>query len=320
MKAASSSSPKSKSSKAKTAKPRVRATPKHRSLRLSKKKLKQYQPLPSALRLFKDTLAILKNNKRLFISITLLNAFISFVFIQGLSSSFDVSEFKDGLADLVDGRTDQFGVAFEAFGYMVSSAGTSASETAGIYQGLWSLITGLALIWAIRQIKAGEKPSLKDSYYKGMYPLIPFILVLLVIAVQLIPLLFGNLIYSTVLQNDLAVTVIEKVIWLLLFLLLALLSAYMLVSSLFSLYIVTLPEMTPLRALRSARELVLHRRWSVALRIIALPGVLLIIAALIFVPMIVFFTPAVEILFLLFTSASLAVAHTYMYLLYRSLI
>lgn len=94
---------------------------------------------------------------------------------------------------------------------------------------------------------------MRDSYYKGMYPLVPFMLVLLVIGLQLIPLVFGNLIYSSVLQNGLAITVIEKVIWLFLFLMLALLSGYMMISSLFSLYIVTLPDMTPLRALRSAR-------------------------------------------------------------------
>lgn len=313
-------STKTETSKAKSAKQRIRETPKHRSLRLSRKKLKQHKPIPGALRLLKDTFSLLKSNKRLFIGITLLNAFVSFVFVQGFSGTFDVAEFKDGLADLVDGRTDQFGVAIEAFGYMIASAGTSASETAGIYQGVWSLMTGLAIIWAIRQIKAGEKPGMKESYYKGMYPLVPFLLVLLVIGIQLVPLILGNLMFSTIIQNGLAVTVIEKLIFLMLFLLLALLSAYMLVSSLFSLYIVTLPDMTPLRALRSARELVLHRRWAVGIRIVALPVVLLIVAAVVFVPMIVFFTPLVEVLFLLFTSAILAVVHAYMYLLYRSLL
>lgn len=300
-------------------KPRLRSTPQHRTLKLSKK-LKQHQPMPSAIRLFKDSFSIIKNNKRLFAGIVFLNAIISFVFIQGLNSSFDVGVFKDELSGLIEGNSYQFGVAIEAFGYLVSSAGSSASDTAGIYQTLWSLITGLAIIWVVRQIKAGEKPRLRDSYYKGMYPLIPFILVLLVMGLQLIPLLFGNFIYGTILQNGLAVTVLEKVVWFLLFLLLALLSAYMLLSSLFSLYIVTLPDMTPLRALRSARELVLHRRWAVALRVAAFPIVLLLAAALIFVPLIIFAPLVVEILFILFTSASLVLVHTYMYLLYRSLL
>jgi hypothetical protein len=320
MKATKTKVTKSQPAPSKVAKKRVRSLPAHRTLRLSKKKLKQPQSIPSAWQLLKDTTSILKNNKKLFFGIAILNAVIAFLFIRGLSSSFDLVDVKHNVTDLVEGQSGKLYTAVAVFGYLVTTASSSVSDKASVYQLVWTVVTTLAIIWAVRQIKSGEKPRIRDTYYKGMYPLIPFVLVVIVICVQLIPLLFGNLIYATILQNGIAVSVLEKFLWFLLFMVLALLSAYMLISSLFSLYIVTLPDMTPLRALRSARELVLHRRLAISLRIIALPLIVLLVGALIFIPLIIFAAPVVEIIFLLLTGIGLIFIHTYMYLLYRSLL
>lgn len=317
---AATSSTSTKKARTGSAKPRVRSIPRHRSFKLSKKRLKQNQSIPGAVSLLKGVYRIIKSNKRLFFGIALLNTLISFIFIKGVGTSFDIVGLKQEFEEVLGDEAAQLGTAFTLFGYLVESAGTSASETAGVYQIFLLLITGLALIWAIRQIQAGEKPGLRESYYRGMYPLIPFVLVLLVIGLQLIPLLVGNLIFTTVLQNGLAITFLEKIVWLLLFIALALLSAYMIVSSIFALYISTLPDMTPMRALRSARDLVLHRRLAVGLRIIALPAALFLFSILIFIPLIIVAAPVVEILFLFVSGLGLAITHTYMYLLYRSLL
>ena len=55
----------------------------------------------------------------------------------------------------------------------------------------------------------------------------------------------------------------------------------------FALYIVTLPDMTPMKALRSARELVRYRRWTVLRKVLFLPLMLLVVAAIIMVPIII---------------------------------
>src|SRR5690606_28518012 len=118
-------------------------------------------------------------------------------------------------------------------------------------QMLLLLIASLAIIWALRKTHGDVKVRARDAFYQGMYPLIPFILVLLVIGLQLLPLLLGSSLYSLVTTNGIAVHAIEQTAWLLLFGGLSLLSLYMLSSSLFALYIVTLPNMTPMKALRS---------------------------------------------------------------------
>ncbi len=312
--------PKSKSPKSKSS-PRVRPTPTHRSFRLSNKRLKQHQPIAGVARLFKDAISVVGHNKKLFFGIAALNAVLALLFIQGLGSSFNIADFKQQIQEELSSEdVNQFGVAVTLFGYLVGTASSSANQVGGAYQIILTVITSLAVIWAVRQIKSGERPSFRDSFYKGMYPLIPFMLILLVIGLQLIPILIGNIIFNTVLQNGLAVTILEQIVWFLLFLLLGLLSFYMIISSFFSLYIVTLPDMTPVKALRSARELVLHRRFSITLKVLALPVVLSLISALIFIPMIIIFAPAVQILFLLTSAFSLVFIHIYMYLLYRSLI
>jgi hypothetical protein len=153
-----------------------------------------------------------------------------------------------------------------------------------------------------------------------MFPLIPFLLVVLVIGLQLLPLVLGNGLYTIVIAGGIAVTALEQVLWYTIITLLALLSLYMIASSIFALYIVTLPNMTPIKALRSARELVHHRRWTIMRKVIALPIILLTIAAILLVPTIAFAPVLAQWLFFVITIASLPIIHAYMYNLYRSML
>lgn len=301
-------------------KPRTRAVERHRSFKLTQKKLKQRMPLPGAFKLFSQTVGLIRRNKKLFLGIALINATISFIFVQGFSAVSDTVIVKQTIEESLGENSDRLGTSVAVFGYLMGSAGASATQAGSAYQFFLVLITSLAVIWGVRQVTAGERPRLRDSFYRGMYPLIPFLIIFFILALQLLPFVIGNVIFNTVIQNDFAVTVIEKFVWLLLFVALALLSAYMVVSSLFALYIVTLPEMTPLVALRSARELVLHRRWSVGIRLVALPIVLVFLGVLIFVPLLMFATPIAPILFIILTGLSLVIIHIYNYLLYRALI
>jgi hypothetical protein len=231
-----------------------------------------------------------------------------------------VTGLKHTLNQAFTGNLGSLASGVSVFVVLVGSAGNGSSQTAGAYQLFLGLITSLAVIWALRQVLAGSLVRIRDAYYQGMYPLIPFILVLLVIGLQLLPLLIGSTLYSLVVTNGIAVYPIERIIWALLFALLALLSLYMISSSLFALYIVTLPDMTPMKALRSARELVRNRRWTVLRKLLCLPIVLLIVAAIIMVPIIIWLTPLAQWVFFLLTMFALVAANTYVYMLYRELL
>jgi hypothetical protein len=276
--------------------------------------------LPSAYTLVKTAANTLWHNRRLFAGITLVYGLLNLILVQGIAGSNDVTSLKDTLDKIFTGHLGSLASGVSVFTVMLGSAGNSSSQTAGAYQLFLGLIVSLAIVWALRQVLSGAKLRVRDAFYKGIYPLVPFMLVLIVVGLQLIPLLIGSSIYSIVVTNAIAVSLVEKLLWDLLFALLALLTLYMLSSSLFALYIVTLPDMTPVKALKSAKELVKGRRWTVLRKIIALPVILLVVAGIIMIPIIIWLTPLARWVFFILTMSTLLALHSYMYTLYRELL
>ncbi len=276
--------------------------------------------LPSAWRLTKTASQMLWQHKKVFVGLTLIYALLSLVLVQGLASNTDVPSLKQTLNQAFTGQLSALLSGLSVFVILVGSAGSGSSQAAGVYQLFLGLVTSLAVIWALRQLLSGTAVRIRDTYYHGMYPLIPFILVLLVVGLQLIPLLIGSTLYSLVITNGIAVYLVEKILWAVLFAALALWSLYMVSASLFALYIVTLPDMTPMKALRSARELVRQRRWTVLRKILFLPLVLLVGAAVIMLPVIILVAPLAQWVFFLLSMFALVAVHAYMYTLYRGLL
>jgi len=298
---------------------KIKQTP-YRTFRLSKRIKHPGKKLPSSLQLLRISIKHLLSHPKLYFGIILVYFALTLVLVKGFGISSGLPELKDTLQEAFSGATGQLASSAALFGFLLTSAGSQASEVASTYQSILLIIISLALIWTLRQTHADNEISLKDSFYKGMYPLVPFVLVLLVIGLQLIPLLIGNGLYTIVTQNGIAVTGFEQTLWLLIFFLFALLSLYMVSSSIFALYIVTLPNITPMQALRSARELVRYRRWTVMRKVFIMPIMLVLIAALIMVPLLIFVTPIAEWVFFAMTMSAVAVVHSYMYTLYRELL
>lgn len=294
--------------------------PEYRSFRPSKRISHPGPKLPSSLKLFKESIKKLQEHKKLFYGIVLVYLVLTVALVKGFSLTNDLPEIKATFEEIFAGGTGKFISTLAIFSFLVGSAGSANSDIAGTYQSILLIVVSLALIWALRQAHAKNKVTVKDSFYKGLCSLIPFLLVMVLISIQLLPLLAGAGLYSLVTVNGLAVNMAEKAVWLLLFGLLALLSLYMITSSVFALYIVTLPEVTPLQALRSAKGLVHLRRWTVMRKVLFLPVLLITTAAIIMIPLIMFVTPVAEWVFFVLSMLSLAVIHSYMYTLYRKLL
>src|SRR6185312_895209 len=188
--------------------------------------------LPNAWRLTKKTAQLLWQHKGLFIGITLVYGVLNLILVQGLATGTDVSSLKHTLNQVFTGHLGSLASGLTVFVVLIGSAGNGSSQTAGAYQLFLALITSLAVIWALRQLLTSARLRIREAYYRGMYPLIPFILVLLVIGLQLVPLLIGAGLYSTVITNGIAVHVAEKVLWAIIFALLAALTFYLISSSL----------------------------------------------------------------------------------------
>jgi hypothetical protein len=274
--------------------------------------------LSGSFRLLGGSVKILYSHWKLFAGLALLYGILNFILVQGFNGS-DVTQIKNSL-DGLGGK--QWGGLLSSLAVFVYLSGTSASGAggaSGVYQFMVTITASLAIIWSLRQIYAGKTARLRDSYYRGMYPFIPFLLVLIVVLLQLLPAIIGGYLYNLA-NSGIAASGIETVVWLVFLFLMILLSLYWLSSSLLALYIICLPDMTPMLALRSARELVKGRRWTVLRKVIFLPVFLFIAAACIVVPVIFVATQLSPLMFFIATMAALLLIHSYMYRLYRELL
>jgi hypothetical protein len=276
--------------------------------------------LPNVWRITVQATRLLWQYRVLLAGIILIYGVLTILLVKGLTSSTNVSSLKSELSHSFSGGWGGLASGLTIFVALLGSNGNGSSSTAGAYQVLLLILVSLAVIWTLRQLLAGHRPRIRDAYYRGMYPLVPFVLVLIIIGLQLLPLVLGTAIYGQVLANGIAVNGIEKLLWFSFFALLALWSLYMVTASLFALYIVTLPDMTPLSALRSARELVKYRRWTVLLKVLYLPVLLVIVGMVIVLPVIAIAAPLAQWVFYLLSIGALAAVHTYMYTLYRNLL
>lgn len=300
---------------------RALKTPAYQSFRLSKRLRHPAGKLPSAWQILRDTVKVVRERKFLFGAIASVFAVLYVVLVRGFASS-DLTVVKDIIDNNEGGSGFQASTGFGLFVYLLGNSATPKTEVASLYQFILLVVVSLALIWAFRQVLADKplRPTMREAYYKGNAPFVPYMLILGVMALQLLPVLIGTSLYQQVVIAGLAVGSAESLAWLIVLIFSIILTVYMLCSSLFALYVVTLPDITPMQALRTARELVRHRRLEVLRKIAFLPFVLLLVGSIIFLPIIMYATAAAEILIFVYGLLCLVLAHGYMYQLYRKLL
>lgn len=286
--------------------------------RAAKEQTVNRKRLPNAFKLFWASLLLINEHWRVFFSLTFIYGIASLVLVHGLNNGTDLNAIKTA-SDLNYHGNKVIG-GLSVFNYLLGGNGTSGTNLAGIYRAILILVGSLAVVWILRQLYAGVRVSARDGLYKGMYPLIPVTVVLFFIFLQSVPLLAASTIYVNVINSGIAVNLWQKIAWAVACIVVALPSLYMFCSSLFALYIVTLPDMTPRRALRSAKELVRFRRLNVARKVLFLPLAMIVVAGLIMLPIIWFFTSAAEWIFFALSIFAIFYLHTYLYTLYREML
>jgi hypothetical protein len=302
-----------------SAKTRKVKTARYKSFKLSKRiKVETHKTIPSGWQLLKRSLSFVKLHWRLFVGIAAVYLGLNLLLGRGLSGI----NLDDVIFDIKNDpnvQTSGLGLGISLFGYLISSGGAS-TQAGSIYQTMLAIIVSLVTIWAMRQTMAGKKPTIKQAYYLGTGALIPFVLVLLVVGLQLLPMVIGGWIYGNIVGGGIATSMVEKVAWTGLFFLLSVLTLYMICSSLFALYIVNLPGVKPMQALRSARQLVIHRRFMILRKLIFLPFALILLGALILIPLLIVTPTLAAWLYIVLSAMALVVTHVYMYSFYRELL
>lgn len=302
-----------------TSGPRVKKLTRKQSRAKAKKETIRSK-IPSSFWLTKQSLTHIRKFWKPLGGIVLVYLVLNAVFASGVGNiNGNVQTIKSDLSSLGSGsNTVSSGIS--GFLQLSLSSGANGSTVGSSFQSALIIITSLTIIWALRQLIAGKKVTTKQAFYKSMTPLIPLLLVLVFILIQLAPLTIGSGIISSIYTSVGTVSGFWTTLFMFTLLLLTAWSLYMVCASLFAIYIVTLPDMQPRQALRSAKNLVRFRRLLVIRKILFLPLLLLLFSGAIIVPLILYATFLVTPVFYIFSMFSLLFIHTYFYNLYRSLL
>lgn len=318
-KAESKKKPAAKTAKS-VAAARLRKPTRKQARAKAKKEARVRGPIPGSFKLTGQVVGIFKKHWKILGGIVLIYLILNIVFASGIGSlSSSVSSIK---ADLNSSSNQAHPVISGASGFLtlVSSAGASGSSTGSALQMVLVVIESLVIIWALRQLLAGNRIGIKQSYYNAMTPLVPFLIVGFFIILQLLPAVIGAAAFSTVATSLGSASGLWTVAFGVLFAALAMWSVYMLSASIFAIYIVTLPGMFPRASIKSAANLVRYRRWIILRRVLFLPVLLLVVMGVIIIPLILYATFLVVPVFYALGMLVILFIHAYLYNLYRGLL
>lgn len=294
--------------------------PAYRHFRLQKK-LQHEKGTPVQLKvLLSRTWSLLKSCWRPVLVVTIIFTLLQLALVRGFSAPLNVSEFKTTIKQAVGEDLGNLESTAAVIGALFGSQGNQVSEASSAYNFLIVLFIGLTYIWIYRQTRAGNKFKALQAVYRSPYPVTVVLLVLLVIALQTLPFVLGSTLFQIVMQNGIAVNGYEEFIWWVFLGLTALLSLYMISSSLFAVFVATLPDMTPMKALKNARNLVRNRRMHVMGRIIGFGFYVLIFGAGVMLPLIFFWPAAAGWAYFVLSSLIFPYALAFLYTLYRELL
>ncbi|MBX4201910.1 hypothetical protein KW803_03420 [Candidatus Saccharibacteria bacterium] len=306
------------SSKAAAAGGRTRKLTKKQAKGKVKQEVKTRKSLSGSFKLTASVLMTIKLYWKPLGGIVLVYLLLNIVFASGISN---VSTAFSNIKDNID-ATGNTGLLHAAAGFasLIGSAGSSGSSTGSTLQSILFVIESLVIIWALRHLLSGQNISVKLAYYRAMTPLIPFLLVIFVIIIQLLPVTIGATVFAAISTSVFAGSSVASVVSVVAFILLAAWSIYMVSASIFALYIVTLPDIQPRQALRSAKDLVRFRRAVIIRKVFFLPLFILVLMGVIMVPLILYVPAIVPAVFYALSMLAILFMHTYLYSLYREMI
>jgi hypothetical protein len=305
----------------------------HRTLRFTRRsETRHYDKTPSSFKLARLTVKLLQKERGKFLSMILIFAPLTWL-LTGIFSQGGFVAMKELLGAFDKNYFSWPEETFALFVGFVTEQTRSLPGDSLLILNILVLILWLSSVWIARHSFAGKATRLREAFYTSGVAIVPFLLLLILLVVQLLPAIFGAIIFISVQGGGFTKTNLEVALFVILAILLVVLSLYFMISTLIALQVVTLPGMFPWRALRNARKLVMNRRFAVLRKLIVLPVLLIILWGAVFIPLLALdnavcsksaclwstFT-LLPIAYYMLLGFSLVFISTYLYVLYRALI
>ncbi|RWZ78910.1 MAG: hypothetical protein EOT05_04165 [Candidatus Microsaccharimonas sossegonensis] len=309
----------------------------HRSFRLSKRRdYNRSLKLPGYVAFGRQVTNTLWRYKKIFVSLGVVYAALTIVLI-GIGSQQTyltlASTLRDTGSQIFQGNIGLLGQAALIF-ISISSSGLTGTPTEAqqIYVVILGLLVWLTTVWLLRHLLAGHTVKMRDGLYNAGAPIISTVLIVLVMVVQLIPVGLAVVGFAAANSSGLLAGGVAAMLFWFGAALLVVMSLYLLTSSFFALVIVTLPGMYPLRALKTAGDMMVGRRLRILLRIAWMMIAIIVAGAVVLVPIIMINigltnlwpaignVPVVPVVLMLFSVVAFIWSASYIYLLYRKIV
>jgi len=309
----------------------------HRSFRLTRRRdYTRSLELPGYISFTVSVNKVIWKYKKTMVGLVIVYAILTLVLI-GIGSQETYTTLNETLqetgSEVFSGNIGQLGQAALLFASIGSSGLTAApGETQQVYMVLVGLLIWLTTIWLLRNLIAGHKVKLRDGLYNAGSPILATFLITIVMALQLIPVALAIIAYTSAQATGLLAGGVATMLFWVAAILLAVISLYWITSTFFAMVIATLPGMYPMKALRTAGDMVVGRRVRILLRILWMILVISITGALILIPTILITTgltnlwpavgsvPIVPFVLMLFSVCTFIWSASYIYLLYRKVV
>ena len=287
--------------------------------------------MPGVISFTREVNSKLWEDKKLFLRLFLVTTVVATLLVgivqqdQYVSTSEALQEYGSALASEGFDGVMQVGVLFAT----VATGGlnTSLSEIQQIYLFSLYLLIWLATIWLLRHRMAGTTVLVRDGLYNAGAPIVATLLLISLAVIQLLPMALGIVAFSSASGSGLLHGGIETGLFAFVALLLSVLSLYWVSSTFFAVIIATIPGTYPMKAIRSAGQIVLGQRLRLMLRLLWLALILVIAWVVILLPAVLLDTwigqpllPIVMLSVQILTSFSVIFGSAYVYLLYRKMI
>lgn len=309
----------------------------HRSFRRTRRRdYKQSLDLPKSITFVKEVHKTLWRERRTFLLMAIVFTLLYIVMV-GFIAQDEYTALSDTLKQTSsDVLTGTFGSIEQAGVLLLSLVGSATSsygdEAQQVMSGLLFLLLWLSVVWFLRNRLAGGKAKLRDALYNSGAPLMSTLMVMVLIAIQTIPLAIAVIGYYAAASSGLLDSGIPAMLFWIGAALLAVLTFYWVSSSIFAMAIVTLPGVYPYKAIKSAGDIVLGRRVRIVWRWVVMFIVLALWWLVIMVPVILLEgwarstwpvlvdVPIVPVVMVVAIVMSVIWVATYVYLLYRKVV
>lgn len=275
-------------------------------------------------------------NKRTFLLLALTYAVLTGLFV-GFASQDTYVELSESINDanegFLQGDLGKVGQAGLLLGTgMVGAFNQTPTDAQKMFAAILGLMVWMTSVWLLRAIMSGRKPKLRDGLYNGSAPLLSSILVGFLVVLQLLPVALAAIGFGAAVSTGLLLGGVETMLFWVVAGMLGLLSLYWISSSMIALVVVTLPGMYPMRAIRTAGDLVIGRRVRILLRFIWICLISIIVWAAVMIPIILFdswlksvwhgieWLPLVPVALLAMGSVTVVWIASYVYMLYRKIV